>query len=1377
MGVKSSVGKLSEYSAGIPIKKRRFPLIRPPSQSTEDLPSLPTESESEQKGFPNPLLGSAISNDSIVATSSNTSGVEASLHASGAAGSLNASGVAANLNAGGLAASSKTSCVAASSTSSVTAGSNASAIESSNATTVAASSSNVTSIAASFSSFSDVIEKTVPEKEKRSSDDTNGSIVQGNSNFLRVKLEGQSFTHSSSLADIDSKGKLVVTEESDNILKKSAKSELDLVGDDSFTLNLGKDKYSQQNVDVKCRLEVPTVSGNPGLSLGVRDCLSAMASGNKKQGCLNQEKEEPLSLNLSLSKGECGTQLGSNNVKPNANGAGMLADRSNWDLNTTMDVWEGPANNNVASERTTCMDDIKPLITSSCIPMKQQILEEIERRDKIAMPSALSSQQYNTGDLLGMGLSTPYLHLNANEKPSGSSAKSHLHKVVPNVSSSGESVPASKLTMVNLKPVKSEPLDESIKTNSTAVKAKPMVLLNATEVKCESVERYSSESSKSSTLSALNLVDARTKRTELDHEANKETLKNMEGSLNQSDDLLLCPLDTTSTTVPTSTDFSLPGGASTHVEHLIQAKETEPSSGGQIASKMISSAGQDVNESNISGEIDNSTTQNDSYRMKLTDVGLADSRGTIEGSVSDEEKINLSGDILEEDSYGSDYESDGNRELPAAMDIKQDGRAEDDFEDGEVRERVENIEIEAPRSDGQDARNGNDGDTGCSNLDFGVLGDNNPSPSSVKEKETRREHFGKTSNSSTDECVDASVNKDSNTVADKEAYLQESLAVEMPSGQTGKKTIIKVMQRKPLDDVSQNKEAVKGEEREQKSIQNSDASEGTSVPIAQGADDAKITDSEGKSNLVLPKAETSLNDDDDAGNAVNNGGSKSRIINLPRASNLSPGRTRSISGRTLESQVGRERLPDVALGEDNFHPRGRDEAYGDGSHRFSRERRHDQPSRNNRISFMRGRGRISSRVDTLRGDWDSQHNFASELCNGPSEFRVVRHKYASTVSDADLDFSTCNNGQDGSFFGTGRGRRKILSDDSSIFPHLPPRRGSPGGRDGPAARGLPMVRRIPRNLSPSRCIGEDGSEFVGLRHMRGFASDHTDPMFARSQLSFQGLDGPFVGGNREFSSVQRRGLPRIRSKSPTRPRTRSPGPWHSPRRRSPDRFGGPLELPHRRPPPIYGMERVRSPDRPCFAGEMVLRRHVSPPFFSRPSNDLRDLDPGRDHGHPRSGIPNRSPSGRILVRNGRRVDIVDPRERNDGDGYFGGAMPSGRFHELGTDGNADERRRYGDRQGPVRPFRSPYSSADCENFHLNAEGGPRSFRFCPEDDPELHERGNMREREFDRRIKNRPVNGPRRRRNIEQEGNFRHGGEVWHDDGFDDTSRVKRKRF
>lgn len=67
---------------------------------------------------------------------------------------------------------------------------------------------------------------------------------------------------------------------------------------------------------------------------------------------------------------------------------------------------------------------------------------------------------------------------------------------------------------------------------------------------------------------------------------------------------------------------------------------------------------------------------------------LPHSCGNGEGYESDEGKINTSADMLEEYSYGSDYEWDGNHVLvtPKDTEDRQDGKEDDEYADGEVRE-------------------------------------------------------------------------------------------------------------------------------------------------------------------------------------------------------------------------------------------------------------------------------------------------------------------------------------------------------------------------------------------------------------------------------------------------------------------------------------------------------------------------------------------------------------------------------------------------------------------------------------------------------------------------------------------------------------------
>ncbi|XP_065626294.1 uncharacterized protein LOC112015838 [Quercus suber] len=1327
-GVKPISRQSSDYIAGVPIKKRRFLLYRSPSPPPEEPSALPAENDSLKQEQSSPSQGLAMSNASVVTSSG----------------------------------------------------------------------------------ISDANNKPVSEEYKGRSDVMSVTVAQSNPNYSTVKVEEPSKSHSGSLDDMESKDKLVTAEKSASLVTLG-KSKLQSSPSEALALKLGKELYSKEKAEGKCKAEIPIVAGNTDLTLGLKEhVFPALTGHNHNVRGQNQDSLEPGSLNLSLSKGNNSIQCKKDEVE-SKNGAQQCGNRANWDLNTTMDAWEGSASEAAAVGQVSAggfnttdgTHDIKPLLCptgtiGTVIPSKQKSLVASENIAKLTS-SKLPSQQlrFFGVDNLRLGLGPSSLPQQVSPEPSSLSSKEDSGRIFTNIILQRSVVPPGNLIRVNYRTVKSEPVDEGNKLENRTTIATKLGLLDNRTVKRELAEQFSVD--KVSNISTMRVVDPASIKMEPVHRGNVEAPNTLEGTSRQVDKqvllglsdhssamaipesaLLPCPAGETSC----STELTIATDVGNHVEQSTYTKEAHingevvPQEACErvqlVASETAAiSVGHDGVESSTScmmGTVraeDGNADDPEQCRLKSINEQPPDVRGS-EGCVSDEEKINISADMLEEDSYGSDYESDGNHPLPKAMDTEQGG--EEDYEDGEVREPLLQTAVEDPICEKQEVEHVDHGDSDNNKMDIvGQHGDDHPSSSHVEEKDAKTEDPGETNNKESSDCVDSLKevydNGDTNLTC-----LQESLTDEKPASGADIKRPITAIRRNSLDqsgstDFPEEQEAELSLERTTEGMQATTST----FTFTQGLDDnVNNFDLVEENDTTLTMMEASASGDD-AAKDVNSGGNRSRIINLSRAANVSPpGKTRYISDRPLASLPGRERLLNVPLEGDKFYPRGRDELYIDGSHKFSRERHQDQSPRNSRLNFVRGRGRITGRLDPLRRDWDSDREFASEFYNGPSEFRFPRNKYASAVVDADLEYNSYNIAPDGAFIGTGRGGRKHLDDEGAMFRHMSSRGRSPGGRNGLAARGGPqMIHRGPR-------MSEDGSEVVGLRHSEKFMSvfpdDNMDPMFTRPQPTYEGVDAHFARGGRNFSSVQRRGLPRIHSKSPMRSRSRSPVQWSSPRRRSQDGFGGHPELPHRRSP-IYRVERIRSPDRTCFTGPIMVRRNGSPPYMSRPSNDLRDINSGRDHGHPRSVIPNRSSSGRILYRN-RRFDDIDPQERTDGDEFFGG--PIHVRHELGVDPNGDERRRFGERRGPVRSFRQPYNGANGENFHLNSEDGPRPFRFCPEDNPEFHERGNLRDREFDRRIKNRPGNAPRRTRSIEeQETNFR---QPWHDAGFDEISRVKRKR-
>ncbi|XP_059666168.1 uncharacterized protein LOC132311987 isoform X2 [Cornus florida] len=1239
------------------------------------------------------------------------------------------------------------------------------------------------SVATSSPSVSDanktVVKKTSSVEDKEGPDDTNANSLKKNVHLCAVKLEEPNLKISSGHMDsMGSEEKLMFTDRS-ACQKIPRNTELYLACSETHAHNTMEGILGKQEVEGYSKFESSAFPGNIELSLGLKEPLVPALAVQSSDGSFQvSEKSDPSSLCLSLSKEKPISQCKSDD-NSNPSSSHLHAIRSNWDLNTTMDTWEGSVDGATTCHGTIGFDrlndtgsalDIKSFSGSTRmvgggVDLGKQILGARKHIFQFPISTPTPSELYKSEDSLHVGLSMS-CQSNFSVEHSSPSTKVGLGKVVPSSDLLGGLVSSGKVNSVGSRIVKSEPIEEngkhnfvrkndSGKHNFVRGNDSPMRLFDVRSLKRELVERCN--------LEAVNLLNLKTGKhrsikSEPVQEGNLEISKTAERTSCQSGgmvnmEMLLTPQKLCSSVLRScSTELTISGDVLNQSQYSTYTKEvkSQEECGSSDVSEMVSvSLGLECKESNVSvGMTDANRAEYLNFddpgtcRLKSMDELPLASSGNGEGSVSDEEKINVSADMLEEDYYASDYESDGYDTLvaPLGTEDRQYAGVDDEYEDGEVRDPLVHKAIGCPFGGGE-KKEADDVTLGdCGNKDVCSFG--SPSGSSVvqscaTEKDSEMKYHGETSADHIKECVDIVLSEKTDRVVDTDGFLQDSSTIEVVASEADEKSPINTIQRKPLDQ-SGNMEVQKVLERRPSTDGATDRSQETLRAVGQAADgniERPVT--EGKDDSTLHKTESSQIGDDAAKDS-NSGGNRSRIIKLPRASNVSsPVKTSSIPVRSFPSQTERERY--TGFQRERVHGwQNRDEMYLDGHRGFVRGRGQDQPQRNFRSNFMRGRGRSSNRFDSLRGDWDNDS--------------------------------------------TDRGGRKPYNDEFPSFHHPSSRRRSPAGRDGGARHGIQMIRRMPRIINMTRCVGEDGSDLAVIKHgekfLRGLPNDILDPVFSHPQPPYEGADGQFVRGNRNFSSIPRRGVPRIRSKSPIRPRTDSSGTWLSPRRRSPDGLDVLPEMTNRRSPAIYRIERMRSPDHHFFPEEIVARRHGSPPYMSRPSNNLRDMDTMREHGHPRSIIPNRSPSDRVLPRSTRRLDILDTRERADKDAYFGRPMQSGRLHELGCDGSGDEIRVRGVRRGPVRSFRPPYRDADGENFSYPIEDGPRPFRFCPEADSEFIERSNLRERVSDRRIEGRPINTPRRMRTIEeQEGNYRPGGQVWHDNGFDDTSRGKRRRF
>ncbi|KAL2558227.1 uncharacterized protein Fot_02966 [Forsythia ovata] len=1060
-------------------------------------------------------------------------------------------------------------------------------------------------------------------------------------------------------------------------------------------------------VEADCNLELSTGSGNVELLTGPKEppLLSALVRQNIKEK--DKIKLDPSLLSLSLNKENPIPHHDSDSISNNVSKL-VSASRTNWDLNTTMDSWEGSVPRDAFLHSTVVTggfktSDIRDVKSSSTLDgivgfsgnRAKHILDECS--SNFSNASIQPSQQYN----LGLSLAMPYRELDSTREHSSPSGKADSECIGPN-SNLRIVIPSTiNVNSASYGTVKLEPINENPNTDNTVGPSSSMGLSKFNSVKSELVESCSSGTVLPSSSGPQKLVDQRSTKYELFQEDNKEASESAGAIVSESVGKVLphqensastsvqnLPQNSCPSTLPSFLDSTMNRDLSNQSEHSSHDREFFSSK--DVPDELIATV--------VSNLVSNKFKQSSDHCDKIDNLKVEDSEKckpvrldehpleccrNEEVAGSDEEKIDISTDMIEEDSFGSDCESGRNHALRSHVDEGKRQREKEDgeYEDGEVREPVVHSTVEDPIVEGKDIEKVNFVDCNTGNAEsVGFSCDQKTDMSDFDGKDAAMGNRDETSIEHIKECVDIG----SNDLENVDGSLQKSLPYQVREVRVDEKKLISVTAEKPIDSLGREDVA----ECYEKKVSGESAtigSCGTGTTLGEEATDTNVRKSSpGKHSITLLKADASVLGNNGAKDS-NNVGNKSRIINLSRASNAtSPSKTRSIPVR-LSSRCGKEISSDVEG--DKLQRGNRGGFYSDGPKRFTRDRVQDQSFRNSRSNAMLGRGRVSGRFDPLRGERESNRDFASESYNGPPDYWVTRHKHGSSCADGELESNGYDIAPDAAA-ALRSGRRKTLNDELPSLHHPSLRRRlSPGGREGPATRG---IRRIPRNISPGRCNDEDGSDLVGLQHdekyMRDFSDDIIDPGFSRPQSTYGNMDGRVFRGNRNF----------YQHRSKSRTQTRPPGSWSSPRRRSPDVLP---EMTQYRSPAMYEMGRMRSPDPACFPDEVLPRRRGSPSYIARPPNNLRDVDSGREHIHPRYFNSNRRSSP---------VQEFPRSTSRDGDEYFTGSVHPGRIHGPRGGGSSEEGRKFGERHGPLRSFRPTYTD-DGDNFRFSrVNDGPRS---------------------------------------------------------------------
>ncbi|XP_031475268.1 uncharacterized protein LOC116247304 isoform X2 [Nymphaea colorata] len=767
----------------------------------------------------------------------------------------------------------------------------------------------------------------------------------------------------------------------------------------------------------------------------------------------------------------------------------------------------------------------------------------------------------------------------------------------------------------------------------------------------------------------------------------------------------------------------------------------------------------------------------------------------------EDEKINISEGILDEDPYDSEYESDGCHAAGSGTQHLSERQDEDDspYEEGELRETIRVPEDEEHEK--------NIDKKFCSSAS---VDENGPFCTTEEKGDCRIVvSAGKEDNHHGSDVGNVVHEKGNDPAILPESHVQASIVNKesvtsfaiLGSTEAGKV----MSEDHALKDCCLGEQVVetKSDQAHSASLETvtEDGQVGTSVQLktVRHCSSAEATKSD-CSTMKSPVRDEVLKEprrSEEVSTHPAGKTSKSRIISLGRPSDGSSRDKRGSISNATPTRIKMEKCIDSLSSKDKVLVQGnRDEMNRDSSSKFKKDRNKERTFAGTVSDSPRLRGRVVHPDDTS-GSWDSDQQYTAERQNGITGFRTMGSKNAAIAAAAKLESDGFIVAPDGTIVTERTGARvrseaKAVNISSQSF-HMRQQRRLTAAREGEMPFDMQMARRSDRCRNPDAEFHEFGSELVvprrGARFLEGVPKDTHGQAFSRLHYA-SADDRPLRRGERSFSPVGRMGSYNPGRRSPRRLRTRSPQLWLSPRRRSSERSDGchsPVRC--RSPPPFkfgHGFERRRSPCQgssfPHDMMDMCASTRMYRSSIPRRHEEIRDMAPMDRN---RVFIPDRVPSGRLSPRNMRRFARVDSPERMDIEKNCRRLLP-GRFREFANDARETGYRRFSDegvnfveKRGPVRAVRH-FDVEDVERVGVLEDDYDSSYdAIRSEVNVDFHRSSS---RDFGRGIKSRLGTSPRKEKFREdRDDGPEYSRRCWRHDAagvcHDDVIMSKRRRF